>query len=205
MKKQSKSGGKTEGFTLVELIIGFSILLIIVVIVGSFSSNIFNSETFFQSSLSSQTETQQALQGIVSEIRSATPSSIGGYPIDIAATSTFGFYSDFDEDGIAEHIRYFLNGTTLQRGIIQPTGNPLTYNQANETVVDIIHNVILSSNPVFTYYDQTYTGTQPPLTQPVNISFITVIGIQVQASAQNQGISSSFNAVAVPRNLRTNL
>lgn len=193
------------GFTLLELLIGFAVLVIIVLVSGVFLTNIFGSESFFKNSLITQADVQQSMQIFGLEIRSMGPSDLGSYPIDIAATSTLGFYSDIDEDGIMEHVRYFLNGQILQKGVIQPTGSPLVYNPASEVITDVIQNVIPTSTPLFSYYDNTYDGTKPPLSQPVNVQAVTVIGINFTTQEQNPSISVKFATVETPRNLRTNL
>lgn len=194
-----------KGFTLLELILAFSILIIIMVVTGLFSTNILSSENIFQGSLVTQTETQQALQTMATEIRSMAPSNTGSYSLDTAATNTLIFYSDIDEDGLMERVRYFLSSTTLQKGVTKPSGSPLTYSTSSEIVVDVVHNVVTTSTPIFSYYDNNFTGSQPPLTQPINIASVTAIGIQVSAQGQSPTVGSYFNAMAVPRNLRQNL
>ena len=194
-----------RGFTLLELIITFSIILIIVVIAGIFAASMINSQSLFKSSLETQGEVQQAMQVMLQETRAMATSNTGSYPIDIASTSTFGFYSDVNGDGYLDHVKYFLSGKTIKKGTIKPAGNPLSYIPANEIVIDVIHNIVPGSAPVFTYYDQDYTGSELPLPDPAPIPSITAISIQITAQENNQSAGATFSATAVPRNLRTNL
>lgn len=194
-----------SGFTLLELIIGFSITVIIIVIAGLFASNVLNFGAIFEGSFETSDEVRQTFQPMITEVRSMAPSNIGSYPLDTAASSSFIFHSDIDEDGLFERVRYFLDGKIFKKGIVKPTGNPLTYNLGNEIITEQIHNIVLVSTSIFSYYDTNYTGSQPPMAFPVNISEVRTIGIQITAQKPNQGAPSSFNAQITPRNLRTNL
>lgn len=202
---RQKQARHRSGFTLLELMIGFTVMFIIIVIAGLFTSNIIGSGLLFRSSLETQTEVQQSLQSISMEVRAMATSNTGSYPLDTATTNTLAFYSDVNGDGLIDRVRYFLNNNTLERGSITPTGNPLTYDPASEVVTDFIHNIVSSTNPIFLYYDKNYTGSEPPLAQPVNVEQITAIGINVQAQEANQSVGALFSTVVTPRNLRTNL
>jgi hypothetical protein len=101
---------------------------------------------------------------MVTEIRSASPSSQGAYPIESATTSSLVFYSDVDSDGLFERIRYTVGTSTLTRGVIKPTGAPLAYVTSTETVATLMTSLTkTTSSPVFQYYGVGYTGSQAPL------------------------------------------
>ncbi len=194
-----------RGFTLLELIIAFSIIVIIVVIAGLFAASMLSSESILRSSLETQGEVQQAMQVMLHEARAMAASNTGSYPIDTANTSTLGFYSDVNGDGFIDHVKYFLSGRTLKKGTIKPTGNPLSYVPGNEVTIDVVHNIVPGATPLFSYYDQNYTGSEQPLAEPASIPSITAINIQITAQENNQGAGATFSGTAVPRNLRTNL
>ncbi|MBI5732300.1 MAG: hypothetical protein HY982_02995 [Candidatus Magasanikbacteria bacterium] len=194
-----------KGFTLLELMLGFSIILVIVAAAGLFSGNVLNLNNIFKGTLETREEAGQTLQAMVTEIRSLAPSNIGGYPIEAAASSSLVFFSDIDTDGLFERVRYFVDGNNLKKGTVKPTGSPLTYNPGNEIITEQIHNLILTASSTFSYYDANYTGIEPPLVFPVNTSLIRTIGVRIAAQKQNQGAPSSFTIQVTPRNLRSNL
>ncbi len=201
MKNQKN---KSEGFTLIELIISFTILVIIVTIAGLFFNNVLNLNALFGGGLETSSEVESASQIMATEIRSTAPSNIGSYAIDTASSSVLIFYSDIDEDGLFERIRYFVDGVILKKGVIKPTGNPLTYNPVNEVITEQIHNLVPAASSTFSYYDSNYTGSEPPMAPPINIAAVRIIGVRINAQ-EKKGAVASFNAFITPRNLRSNL
>ena len=167
---------KNQGLTLLELLITMSIFVIIMIAIGSFVGDIFSYNKMFNNSLTTYDQIRRVLQPIASEVRSASPSSLGSYPILSAQDNSFSFFSDINDDGLKEKIRYFLSGTSLLRGVIYPTGNPLSYS-SSEIVSTIVVNVNNNLVPVFNYYDQDYSGEELPLVQPVNIAEIRLVKI----------------------------
>jgi hypothetical protein len=106
-------------------------------------------------------------------------------------------------------LRYFVSDGKLRRGLLKPTGSPLTYNPLNEKV-DVVQNDLGNgSAPVFYYYDDNYDGTVDNyLLQPVNIN--DVKHIKVRLDIINAGGISSTKTYTVTgeatiRNLKTNL
>jgi hypothetical protein len=168
-----------SGFSIVEFLVGIFILVLIAVAVSTFQKDIFFFNTFFSSSITTQEEARRTLKTMSAEIRSASLSSIGAYPISQAGVSSFIFYSDIDDDLLKERIRYFLDGTILKKGIIKPSGSPLTYNPANETFSELVHDVSSGATSVFSYYDENYDGTTQPLTEPINIPDVRLIKITI--------------------------
>src|SRR3989344_1177612 len=191
-----------SGLTLLELIIGFTILIGILVAIGLFASDIFSSSNLFTKSFEAQQEIQGTIQEMNPQIRSMGPSNIGSYPIAAAASSSLIFYSDIDNDGLFEQIRYFLSSNTFKKGVIKPTGQPLTYNPANEIIVDVVHNMMATTTGIFSYYDSNYTGSQPPMVFPVDISTIKTIGITISARDPSQNLPIIYSTQLTPRNLR---
>src|SRR3990167_3437860 len=80
----------------------------------------------------------------------------GSYPLEIAGDWEIIFYSDIDYDGNAERVRYFLADSTLTKGIIEPTGFPITSPAGNEFVKIISENVRNGIEPVFYYYNSNW-------------------------------------------------
>ena len=88
-----------KGFSLVEVLIVVAIAASLVIIASNFSGNVSGLNTLISQQLQSKSDTSATLQIITSEIRSASASQNGAYPIDSASTSSFAFYSDINKDG----------------------------------------------------------------------------------------------------------
>ncbi|MBI5221175.1 MAG: hypothetical protein HY979_00010 [Candidatus Magasanikbacteria bacterium] len=82
--------------------------------------------------LSKQNDGRNASQNFLNDLRRASYSSIGAYPIELANANEIIFYSNVDTDSWKERVHYFVASTTLKRGITKPSGNPLSYNNAND-------------------------------------------------------------------------
>ena len=97
---------------------------------------------------------QRGLDSMVRTIREAAFSSQGAFPIVSVQPNDFIFYADVDDDSIIERVHYYLSGTTLMRGILNPTGSPPDYTGAE--TVDVLADYVRNSAqglPTFQYYD----------------------------------------------------
>jgi len=195
------------GFSLIEVLVVVAVATTIVFVVSGLSSNINLLNGFVSQQLQSKSDITQTLQIMTTEIRSAETSANGSYPLDVAATSTFSFYSDINKNGSAEHVRYFLSSSTIYKGVIAPTGTPANYPTATEVVTDVVDNIILTtSTPLFQYYDTLYSGTQQPLSYPITIANIRLVGINFAADVKPQQAPGPqyFSQLIEIRNLRSN-
>ncbi len=196
-----------SGFTVIEILVSIFILTLIGLAVFSFAKNIFSLNRITSDSLTAQGEARRALKSMSAEIRTASPSSLGAYALAQTATSSFTFYSNVDNDSLKERIRYFLDGTTLKRGIIKPSGTPLTYNPANEVISELIHDVANATTSIFSYYDENYDGTTQALIEPINISNVRLVKITVVIDKNPQkslGPMTLTTQISM-RNLKDNL
>ncbi len=197
----------SKGYTIAELMISIAILGVLAYTISIFQRDIFSLNFSAQNNLSAQLDARHVLRQMVSELREASPSSLGAYPISTAGTSTLIFYSDVNNDGLKDKIRYFLTGSTLKRAIVVPTGSPLTYNDANEKLTSVVSNIVNgTSTPIFTYYDSSYTGTTSPLSQPVTVSSIRLVQIKAIIDKDSRKSPSSITVLTdvTLRNLKDN-
>lgn len=161
---------------MVETLIVIFIFVLIFIVVSTLLRDLFVNNSYLQQRLSAQQEIRSALKKMSSEIRPAATSNTGAYTIGVANVDEFMFYSDTDNDGLYERIRYYFNGLTLERGIIAPTGAPLTY-VGPEKISTLITNV--STTSIFYYYDNKYTGVGSSLSSPINIIDVRMVKIIV--------------------------
>lgn len=197
-----------KGFTLVETLISIAIIVIIGFAISSFERDIFFLNNSLQTNLSAQIDARRVLRTIIRELRSASPSSLGSYTINQAGTSTLVFYTNVDTDTLKERVRYFLEGDELRRGVIKPTGSPLTYNSANESVEVLVHDVVNSSTtPIFDYFDSYFTGTSSPLIQPVDTLSVRLVRVTVIIDKDSNRPPGAITVTSMGtlRNLKDNL
>jgi prepilin-type N-terminal cleavage/methylation domain-containing protein len=147
------------GFSLIEIIVVIFVLGLISVVVVTFQNDVFSLNTRLSNNLTSQSEAKGTLTMMTSEIRAASPSSNGAYPLAEANATSFIFYSNIDKDQLKERVRYFLSDNTLKKGVIKPSENPLVYNPANEVVSEVVHGIVNGATPIFSYYDKNYDNT----------------------------------------------
>lgn len=195
-----------RGFSLVEVIIATAIFtLFIGVVVQIFLTSNRSSLIIFDQ-LEAQGEARRALQDFTSAVRSATYSSVGGYPIESATTTQLIFFSNIDSDTLRERIRYFLVTTTLKRGVTKPSGVPMSYPAANEIITDAVHFIVNTSTPIFSYYGQNYAGTSTPMKLPVDVSQIRMVGVKlvIDKSPSSSPAVLNVETQAEIRNLKNN-
>lgn len=192
---------------MIEMVVSISVFILLIMTMWAFQRDISFLGTTLSDALTAQGEARKVLGIISSEIRTAAPSSTGAYAIAQAATSSVIFYSNIDSDSLKERVRYFLSGTTLKKGVIKPSGNPLSYNPANETVRDVVHDIANGTTPLFSYYDKNYSGTSDPLSDPVSIPAIRLIKatIIVDHYPTRAPGPATFTTQATMRNLKDNL
>ena len=206
--KYEKTINNNRGFSLAEIIVVVGITGLIMIAISSFQVGVINNNKYSQDSLSSAQDARNIVRVMTKELRSASRSNNGSYAIIQAATNTIAFYSDVDGNGTIEQIRYFIATSTLKKGIIVPTGSPLVYNSSNEVMSTLAENVKnATSSSLFEYYDGNYAGTSTPLTQPVSVTQVRLVKINliIDANPNKSPISRTYTSQVSLRNLKDNL
>lgn len=174
-----KMRNASRGFTTLELVVVMGITSLVLLAVVSFIVSMFRTTRSINASLTAVEQSRRTVKMFTDELRTASPSATGAYPIAAATGGSFTFYSDIDRDDYVERLRYFMDGTNLKRGYLKPSGDPLTYSEANEVVYTVAQFI---SNPgaIFSYFDEDYNGQTAPLTIPPNIPDIRLVRIRLQ-------------------------
>ena len=183
------------------------ILSFVVFMAFRLEGDIFTLNSLSQSSLNSQFQGQNVMRSIIPELRKASISSLGAFPIISVATSSISFFSDIDDDPLIEQVRYYKQGTTLVKGVINPAGSPLTYNPASEILTTVATEIANStSTPIFEYYDTNYDGTSAPLSSPINLISVRLIKVTVYIdnNPNKLPVPLIFTSQVTLRNLKDN-
>lgn len=190
------------GVTLIEAVVAVGIFSIIAMALVGFQSDFFQLNRLVEGGLSRENQIRKIFKSFTDEVRSASPSSVGGYLVESANGTELSFFVDIDNDALKERIRYFLSGTILKKGILKPTGSPLAYNQANEVVFDIVSD-LTATTTVFSYYNST-TSTSTPLSAPIDVSLIRLIRMMISVDPNGPKPPGSiiFSTQVNIRNLR---
>jgi prepilin-type N-terminal cleavage/methylation domain-containing protein len=196
-----------QGFTIIELLIVVFVSTLIISAAFTLEKDSMFLNRIISVGMAAQNDARSALKTMSSEIRTMSPSSLGSYPIDQAATSSLVFYANIDGSTLKERIRYFLDGHVLKRGTILPSGNPLVYNANNEKFTVLVKDVTNGATPIFSYFDQNYDGTGAALANPVTVSSIRLVKINVVMDVDGQGgsVPMTLATQVSPRNIKDNL
>lgn len=196
-----------RGFTLVEALVALAMFSLISLAVGWFVIQSLRSNDVIWEQLKTQNDGRAVVEQFVDDVRRAEPSSIGSYPIEDATTSTFTFFANIDSDIGRERIRFFLDGTDVKKGVIQPAGSPINYD-GSETIVTIATDVVnlTKGADLFEYYDETYPVTTTPLTVPDQLTDIRAVRIQLELEKDpnETPVPLHVEATASIRNLKSN-
>ncbi|MBP9711860.1 MAG: prepilin-type N-terminal cleavage/methylation domain-containing protein [Candidatus Pacebacteria bacterium] len=195
---------QNNGFTLIEILIAVAIFTAIAGAATLFARNIWVYGSFISTGINDTFSARSALKTMTAEIRTASSANTGAYIINEATASSFTFYSDIDDNGLKERIRYFISGTDLMKGVTRPTGNPAGYTEA-EIITTLLSNV--TSTNIFEYYDKNYDGTSASLASPVDVALVRLVKITftIDKDPNRAPDPTTFSTSVSIRNLKDNL
>jgi prepilin-type N-terminal cleavage/methylation domain-containing protein len=197
MKNFSKKN--KNGFTIIEVMVVMAIFVMLIFLVVAMLNAIFVNSNQEMLSMNNIDQARIVSSAFVNEIRNATMANDGAYPLNYAGDSQIIFYSNFGSSNpaVVNRIRYYILNNNLYKGVITPTGNPLAYNLASESVKLVQSDLQNASTPLFYYYNGQYDGTGQQLLQPVNINQVRFIKINLVILNQTiKNSVSTFNISA---------
>lgn len=196
---------KSEGITLVEMIVVMGLFAVVLVSITVYAWMSLRAQNKSVKHILAQNSARRALSSISSEVRSSMYSDAGAFPIEAVTANSITFYTNIDDDVNAERVRYFMDGSDLKRGVIEPAGDPPEYLGVEN--VNTLARYITNPDSIFTYYDENYDGTTSPLSFPVNKSIIKLVRVDLIIDVDTQRLPEpvSVNTEAQLRNLKENL
>ena len=198
---------KRNGFTLLEVVVTVGIFSLISVGIIALVSAVLVNSSKQGNLLANNDQARKVAFNLMTEARNAQISANGSYALATASAQQLIFFSSVN--GSINRINYFIQNGVLKKGVTIPSGNPPSYNLAQEIIIIVQNNIANGVNPLFYYYDDTYNGVSGnPLTQPVNVTKIKFITINLSvynlAGLANTSSYTVTSSGAI-RNLKTNL
>jgi type II secretory pathway component PulJ len=193
-----------RGQSILEFVIAIGIFALLILVIGTLEMYIFKAQRTNQALTKVDQQIIILFRNFTKELRTAQQSNTGSYWIATAQPTELVFYADINNDSLIERIHYVLSGTTLNRGMIKPTGNPLAYNLASESLQPVVTNV--QTGTLFTYYGSDYDGITAlnALPSPVNLQSIQLIKLSVTTANPTQGLPPMTATTQVTiRNVRS--
>jgi Tfp pilus assembly protein PilW len=209
MKFHKKS--KKRGVTMIEILVSIFITTLIIGAVTGFFKQILTTSKQKVQFLNDADQARYIISRFTSEIRSAAYGNDGAFPLNQAGDTQIVFYSTLGGNSTTtvKRIRYYVASTTLYKGIVNPTGNPLTYNLASEKVTPLEKNLASSTSNKFRYYDGNFDGstTTQPFGQPVNVNLVKFVQMNLLLTKQNDKATTTYSIYGggTIRNLKNNL
>lgn len=199
--------GLQEGITLIEILMAVFLFMIIIATVAVFFNFFFDSYYFAYNENQNIDQAKYSVDRFSTEIREARVSEEGAYPLETADDQEIIFYSDADNDGRIERVRYFLDGTQFKRGIVEPGYPPVMYDPGSE-IVSVVSDYIQNDTvPIFSYYNGDWPGdtVNNPLAFSYRLLETRMVGVQLLVNTSPNSIENLvISTKTLIRNLKTN-
>lgn len=187
------------GYSLVELLVVITLTVMIAVPLVVFSYKGMTSYEFLQA----QSNTSLELNTLTARIGKVVRGTTGVIDAQANTLTIYGYFSP--QDTVVKKVRYFINGTNLNIGVTPPSGTApnYTYNAADEVVTTSRIDLVMGTNPLFRYYDD--SGNELP--NGFATSQVKAIGIYVAANPRTKQLSVPIAVTTrvTLRNFKTNL
>jgi type II secretory pathway pseudopilin PulG len=193
----------TRGVTFVEMLVYIAVSTIVLLAVTNTIISFYKNNRIATEQIEQLYTARRGTDTMINELRKANYSEAGNHPIIAVGTSSISFYSDYDEDGIVEKVRYYLSGTDFMRGVVEPVGITYTGAEVSSIISTYVRNNSQGVN-IFYYYDTNGTLMASPSTSMGNIRYIQmklIVNVKVETLPNEFMIRSS----ATLRNLKSNL
>lgn len=144
-----------SGFTLLETLIFTGVFVLVLSAIVVSLSYTYRAGRFVYEQADASNEVRKGVGLLVRTIRESAYADNGAFPVVSMNASEIVLYSDNDNDGSAEKIRFTLADVALVRGVVLASGSPPQYTaqESVSTVSQFVRNGNIGV-PLFTYYDE---------------------------------------------------
>lgn len=206
MTKKQKN---QKGMTIIEILLTVAILGILGAGVLGLQYILSQNQTLVLRNYVSIDQANSNITSLTKELRMASEAEDASFALESLGDNEIIFYSDYDFDGQTERLRYFLDGSSFKRGVIEPTDPPATYPEDSEKIKILTRNVRNASEAVFTYYngDWPQDTENNPLSIPVTLSDVKLVKIFLRLNPRSDQPDKDFSleSSASMRMLKENL
>ena len=193
----------TAGYSLAEVIIVVALFSMASLIIMGTVLFLYRTNSIAIEQAFALESARKGVEVMIRDLREAAYGDDGSYPMVSMSTTTVSFYSDTDKDTNVERIRYFLQGSTLYRGVTQPSGGMYaTSSEEIFTISEYVRNIDQNTDP-FVYYNA--SGT--PITDfsdVLDVRFVTV-NLIVNINPSRLPEEFTLRSSATLRNVKDNL
>lgn len=199
-----KNYQSVRGLTFIETMVWIALMIAAITAIASTVSYFYRTNAYSLEQAGAVTSAQRGLDQVVRVVREASYSSQGAYPIVSVGPNEFVFYADVDDDPLIERVHYYLSGTKLMRGTLDPSGNPPDYIGAEtaEEVADYVRNTE-QNIPTFQYFDALGAEIASSTSAYTAVRFVKVT-LSVNISTTTLPNQLSLSSSAALRNLAEN-
>lgn len=192
---------RQRGFTIVEVSIAGLLMVVLGIAILGLQKILTDTQIFGFANYTNVDEANFAVSQMAREMRTMRSGQNGAYAFISGDNNDISFYSDIDFDGVSEYVRYYLDGTTLYKSIIEPVGFPATYPPENAVTKPLTQNIQNGATPVFLYFNEDWPQdtVNNPLPAPVNIAEVRMVRISLDINANPD------NAARTTYTLNTNV
>lgn len=192
-----------RGYTLVESIIVIAISTLAMLSISSSVLYFYRTNANAIEQALALSSARKGVEFMVRDMREATYSEEGSFPIISMSDTEFYFYTDTDRDNAVERIRYYLDGTVLTRETTNPTGTPFSYGAFDDTslVSEYVRNEE-ENTPMLKYYDA--DGVE--ITDYTQVRDVVLVSVTIIVNISPTRLPEEFTlrSTAALRNVRTN-
>ncbi len=196
----SYQDGMARGMTLVETVVYVSLFALIMLAIAQSVLYMYRTNSYAIQQASAVASAQHGVDVMVREIREAAYASDGSYPIVTLGPNTLTLYADIDGDPLVERIRYYVQGSSIMRGVVDPTGDPPSYGGAE--VVSTLSDAVRNTDhgiPLFMFYDKN-GALMTDYTRVADVRFVTV-SVQVDIDPNRSPTPLLLRSSAALRNV----
>ena len=191
------------GMTLIETLVWIAVLVSAMLALSESLLSFYRTNNYALGDAIAVSSAQHAMDTAVRAIRTASYSSIGAYPIISIAPNQISFYASVNKgDPLIQQVRLFVQGTSFEEGVIEPSGNPLVYGgtEAITDLTDYAQNLSTTiGTTTFLYYDQ--NGNQ--ITDYSKFQYVRFVTINLIVDVSTSSLPSqlTMQSSAALRNL----
>ena len=144
-----------RGLSLVETILATSITVLVFGLVTGGIAFFYRTNAYGIEQSFAVSSARSGVEDMVESIREATYSDGGAFPIESIGSDTLVIYSDVDADTSVEKVSYAMNGTSLEKTIVEPVGYPPDYDSGTPSTEIVANDIRNDSQGVnmFNYFD----------------------------------------------------